>query len=146
MQVQEHSHEPGEPVDASEVMIPEELRPLITMHAGVCNALANQHRLAIMYCLSQGEMSVGGLAHAIGISVHLVSQHLRVLKSQMLVQSRREAQTIHYSLANPKFIQACQLMCQAIVEQHQAAGESLLAVDLLERLIAPAVPEREPPA
>ena len=55
----------------------------------------------------------------------------------MLVRPRGEAQTIYYSLTNPKFIQACTLMCQALIEQHQAAGESLLTADLLERLIAP---------
>jgi ArsR family transcriptional regulator, virulence genes transcriptional regulator len=133
MQIREHREE------AAGQLIPEEIRPLLVMHAAVCNALANQHRLGIMYCLSQGEMSVGALARALDVSVHLVSQHLRVLKSQMLVQSRREAQTIFYSLANPKFVQACRLMCQALIEQHQAAGETLLAADLLDLLTAPII-------
>ena len=135
MQIQEHSQEAERPNEGQ--LIPDEMRPLLTMHAAVCNALANPHRLAIMYCLSQGEMSVGALARAMDVSVHLVSQHLRVLKTQMLVESRREAQTIHYSLANPKFVQACRLMCQALIEQHRAAGQTLLAADLLERLVAP---------
>ena len=137
MQVRESSQETARPNE--EQLIPEEMRPLLSMHAAVCNALANPHRLAIMYCLSQGEMSVGALARAIDVSVHLVSQHLRVLKGQMLVEPRREAQTIYYSLANPKFVQACRLMCQALIEQHQAAGQTLLAADLLERLIAPVI-------
>jgi ArsR family transcriptional regulator, virulence genes transcriptional regulator len=137
MQLQENGQEDERPNE--EQLIPEEMRPLLAMHAAVCNALANPHRLAIMYCLSQGEMSVGGLARAIDVSVHLVSQHLRVLKAQMLVASRREAQTIYYSLTNPKFVQACRLMCQALIEQHRAAGQTLLAADLLERLIAPVV-------
>lgn len=139
MQVEEHKSVEA-PATGEERFIPDGMRPLLAMHAAVCNALANQHRLAIMYCLSQGEMSVGALARALDISVHLASQHLRVLKTQMLVQSRREAQTIYYALANRKFVEACQLMCQALIEQHQAAGQTLLAADLLERLISGVVP------
>jgi len=133
MQIQQHSEDEAR-------LIPEEMKPLLAMHAAVCNALAHQHRLAIMYCLSQGEMSVGALARAVDISVHLVSQHLRVLKAQMLVRSRREAQTVYYSLANPKFIQACRLMCQALIEQQVEAGQTLLAADLLDRLTAAVAP------
>jgi DNA-binding transcriptional ArsR family regulator len=134
MQVQDNS-------DDLAHLIPPEIKPLLAMHAAVCTALANQHRLAIMYCLSQGEMSVGALARAVDISVHLVSQHLRVLKGQMLVRSRREAQTVYYSLANPKYIQACRLMCQALVEQQVEAGQTLLAADLLDRLATGALSE-----
>lgn len=117
-----------------------DLRPLFHAHAEMCKALANEHRLAIMYALSEGdERNVGELAEIVGISVHNVSQHLRVLKERRLVQARKEAQTVYYSVTNPKFIQACTLIRQALVEQHQAHGESLLAAELLDALrhIAP---------
>jgi len=112
-----------------------DLRPLFRAHAEMCKALANEHRLAIMYALSEGtERSVGELADIVGISVHNVSQHLRVLKGRQLLQSRKEAQTVYYSITNPKFVQACTLIRQALVEQHQAQGESLLAAELLDAI------------
>lgn len=113
---------------------PAELRPLFRMHAELCKALANEHRLAILHDLSQGEKCVSNLAQEIGISVHLMSQHLRQLKERQLVRSRKEGQTVYYSITNPKFIQGCTLIRQALVEQHQARGESLLAAELLDAL------------
>ncbi len=109
-----------------------DLQPVFHAHAELCKALANEHRLAILYTLSQGERCVGDLATEIGISVHNVSQHLRLLKERRLVQSRKEAQTVYYSITNPKFIQGCTLIRQALIEQHQAQGQSLLAAELLD--------------
>ena len=111
------------------------LRPLFRAHADMCKALASEHRLAIMYALSAGqERSVGELAEIVGISVHNVSQHLRVLKERQLVQGRKEAQTVYYSITNPKFVEACTLIRQALIEQYQAHGESLLAAELLDAI------------
>lgn len=109
-----------------------ELQPVFRAHAELCQALANEHRLAILHALSQGEKCVGDIAAEIGISVHNVSQHLRLLKERGLVASRKEAQTVYYSITNFKFIQACTLIRQALVEQHQAQGQSLLAAEFLD--------------
>jgi ArsR family transcriptional regulator, virulence genes transcriptional regulator len=102
-----------------------DMRPLFKMHANVCQALANEHRLAIMYSLKEGEKRVGDLADEVGISVHNVSQHLRILRQALLVRPRKEGQTVYYSIANPKFMDACGLMRQGLIEEHQAEGESL---------------------
>lgn len=108
------------------------MSPIFEMHAEVCKALANEHRMAIMYSLKEGEKCVGDLAAEVGISVHLVSQHLRILRQRLLVKSRKEGQTVYYSITNPKFIQACALMRQALLEQHAAEGQSLRAAEELE--------------
>ncbi|HTX69301.1 MAG TPA: metalloregulator ArsR/SmtB family transcription factor [Thermoleophilia bacterium] len=113
---------------------PEELRPLFRMHAELCKALANEHRLAILYELSQGELCVGDLADALDIPLHKVSQHLRILKERMLVEPRKEGQTVYYSITNPKFVEGCTTIRQALVEQYQAQGRSLLAADVLDAL------------
>ena len=81
--------------------------PLFEMHAEMCQALANQHRLAIVHSLKDGEKCVSDLAAELGISVHNVSQHLRILKQRLLVRSRKEGQTVYYSVTNQKFVQAC---------------------------------------
>jgi ArsR family transcriptional regulator, virulence genes transcriptional regulator len=102
-----------------------DMRPLFKMHAQLCQALGNEHRLAIMYGLKEGERSVGDIADDLGISVHNVSQHLRILRQAQLVRSRKEGQTVYYSISNPKFIDACAIMRQALLEEHQAEGQSL---------------------
>ena len=109
-----------------------DLRPLYRMHAELCKALANEHRQALLHALGDGEKCVGELAAEIGISVHNVSQHLRILKEGRVVASRKEAQTVYYHVANMKFIEACALIRQALVEQHAAQGASLQAGEALE--------------
>jgi DNA-binding transcriptional ArsR family regulator len=109
-----------------------DMRPLFAMHAEMCQALANQHRLAIMYSLKDGEKCVGDIAAALDISVHNVSQHLRILKQRLLVRSRKEGQTVYYSVTNPKFVQACGLIREALIEEHRAEGQSLQAAGLLD--------------
>jgi DNA-binding transcriptional ArsR family regulator len=104
-----------------------DMRPLFKMHADLCQALANEHRLAIMYELKDGEKCVTDLADSLGISVHNVSQHLRVLRERLLVHTRKEGQTVYYSISNPKFLEACALIRQGLLEQHQAEGTALHA-------------------
>ena len=126
---------------------PTDLRPLFRMHAELCRALANEHRQAILHAICDGEKCVGDLAAEIGISVHNVSQHLRVLKERRLVSSRKEGQTVYYRVTNMKFIQACALIRQALVEQYLAQGESLQAAELLDaaqQFVTPTTPADTP--
>jgi ArsR family transcriptional regulator len=109
-----------------------EMRALFDMHAEMCQALGNTHRLAIMYTLKDGEKCVSDIAAVLGISVHNVSQHLRILRQRLLVRSRKVGQTVYYSVTNPKFVEACALIREALVEEHRAEGESLRAAGLLD--------------
>ena len=120
---------------------------MFKLHAQLCQALANHHRLAILYVLSvQGETCVGDLAAELGTSQTNVSQHLRLLKERMVVQARREAQTVYYSITNPKFIQGCSLIREALIEQHQAAGETFVAAGLTDLVQAARRPRGRRPA
>jgi len=62
------------------------------------SAIGNSKRLHILHLLSEGEMSVTVLADEVGLSQSSTSQHLAILRDQELVQTRRAAQTIYYSL------------------------------------------------
>jgi DNA-binding transcriptional ArsR family regulator len=106
-----------------------DLKLLFRMHAELCKAMANEHRQAILHAICNNEKCVGDLAAEIGISVHNVSQHLRVLKERRLVASRKEGQTVYYHVTSQKFLEACALMRQALIEQHQEQGESLQAAE-----------------
>ncbi len=61
-------------------------------------ALSNEKRLAIICTLYKEEKCVGDLENIIGLSQSALSQHLARLRKDNLVKTRRQAQTIYYSL------------------------------------------------
>ena len=63
-------------------------------------AIANPARLVILCQLVEGERSVGALERAVGLSQSAISQHLAVLRRGDVVTSRREGQTVFYTLAS----------------------------------------------
>jgi len=64
--------------------------------ASLLDAMSNPTRLTILRLLSQGEVRVGELNEAIGMTQSALSQHLSKLRSRNLVQTRRDAQSIYY--------------------------------------------------
>ena len=71
-------------------------------HAGdaarLLKALANERRLQVLCLLAGGERSVGEINEALDLSQSALSQHLAVLRDEGLVDTRREAQLVYYSL------------------------------------------------
>src|SRR5690606_37694089 len=67
--------------------------------AALLKALAHPARLLVLCQLVEGERSVGELQPVTGLSPSALSQHLAVLRDMALVPTRREAQSIYYSLA-----------------------------------------------
>jgi DNA-binding transcriptional ArsR family regulator len=63
-------------------------------------AMANTSRLMILCRLADGEKSVSELQPMIGLSQSALSQHLAVLRRRHLVRTRRDGQSIYYSLAS----------------------------------------------
>jgi DNA-binding transcriptional ArsR family regulator len=63
--------------------------------------LANPHRLLILCRLVvEKEMSVGALGEAVGLSQSALSQHLAKLREDRVLSTRRDAQTVYYSIAD----------------------------------------------
>lgn len=71
-------------------------------HAGeaaqLLKALANEKRLQVLCLLTGGEHTVSEINEGLDISQSALSQHLAILREENLVQTRREAQAIYYSL------------------------------------------------
>lgn len=67
--------------------------------AGLMNALGNESRLMVLCALTQGPRSVGELNDIVPLSQSALSQQLGKLRDRGLVKTRRESQTIYYSLA-----------------------------------------------
>lgn len=71
------------------------------MAAKLLRSLANEKRLLILCQLYSGERSVGELEQVVSLSQSALSQHLAKLRAAGVVATRREAQTIYYSLKDP---------------------------------------------
>ena len=97
-------------------------------HADLCRALANPKRLMVIALLAKKEMSVGELAESIGVTLADVSQHLRTLKDRNVVKSRKEGQSVYYSLTDPRMIDACNTLRLILLEQMKARGK--VAIDV----------------
>ena len=63
-------------------------------------AMANPSRLMILCQLAEGEKSVGEMESVVGLSQSGLSQHLAVLRKKDIVATRRDGQSIYYSLAS----------------------------------------------
>ncbi|OEF22585.1 ArsR/SmtB family transcription factor [Vibrio rumoiensis] len=61
-------------------------------------AMANENRLQILCILHDDELSVGQLYAKLTLSQSALSQHLAWLRRDGLVQTRKESQTVYYSL------------------------------------------------
>ncbi len=63
-------------------------------------AMANERRLQILCILHEQELSVGELCVKLQLSQSALSQHLAWLRRDGLVSTRKEAQTVFYSLSS----------------------------------------------
>jgi DNA-binding transcriptional ArsR family regulator len=70
--------------------------------ASFLRALGNENRLMILCALTQGELSVSALLQQVPLSQSALSQHLAILRHEELVATRRQAQSIHYRIADAR--------------------------------------------
>jgi DNA-binding transcriptional ArsR family regulator len=78
--------------------------------AVIGRAMADPKRLCVLESLSDGELSVSELSSRVRCQVPNMSQHLAVLRSAGLVATRRDGTTVYYRLADPRVIEAYQLL------------------------------------
>lgn len=79
--------------------------------AALMRALSSGPRLLILcHLAASGELPVGALVERVGLSQSALSQHLAKLREQELVGFRREAQSLHYRIADPKSLRVLELL------------------------------------
>ena len=103
-------------------------KEIYQFHAQVCQALSHPKRLEILDLLSEGEKSLEGLSHMMGVSKANVSQHLSLMRQNNLLRTRKEGLRVFYRVANPKLLQAWAIMREVALEQVEAIGELMQAV------------------
>ncbi len=92
-------------------------KKIFEMHAEICKVFTNPKRLEIISLLREGEKTVNELTELAGVPQANVSQHLTVLRQNNVVTTRRNGPNIYYKIANPKILQACDLMKEVLLEQ-----------------------------
>ena len=83
-------------------MKPEDLERRSIEASNLLKAIGNENRLKILCLLAEDEKSVGALDETIDLGQSALSQHLAVLRKEGLVKTRREQQTIYYSINGPE--------------------------------------------
>ena len=79
--------------------------------ARMLKLLGNEYRLLILcFLAAHGEMKVGDLVDAVGLSQSALSQHLALLREDGLVAYRRESQTLYYRVADPRAARILKLL------------------------------------
>lgn len=73
-------------------------------------ALGNEVRLNIVLTLVRNELNVTQLVKIIGISQSSISQHLAVLREAKVLKTRRDSQTIYYSISCKKTLKLILLL------------------------------------
>src|SRR5919108_5322170 len=79
-------------------------RDHVSRIASRARALGEPTRVRILGVLARGEQAVGHIANAIDTEQSTVSKHLQVLFNAGLVQRRRAASTVLYSIASRKLL------------------------------------------
>ena len=87
-----------------------ELEPKITDAAKLMEMLSQPVRLRLLCILLDGEQSVLNLAASATLSQPAMSHHLKKLRDAGLVETRREGQTIYYSLKGTEVAQVLGLL------------------------------------
>ena len=83
---------------------------IIQLHAQMCDGLADPNRILLLYTLAEKPYNVSDLVKRIGIPQPTVSRHLKILRDRGMVIARRDGQSVYYSLADERIIQALDIL------------------------------------
>jgi DNA-binding transcriptional ArsR family regulator len=103
-------------------MNPIELKPFAAEASVLLKVMGNEHRLMVLCYLFEGERSVGQLETLIGLSQSALSQHLARLRRDRLVKTRRDRQTIYYSLAGGESVSVLRTLCESYLKRSRPVG------------------------
>mgnify|MGYP001545191768 FL=1 len=88
-----------------EAAVAENFAKMSELHGKASNAcdllkaMANEWRLMILCQLTEGEKTVSELQALLGLGQSALSQHLAILRRERIVNARKHAQSVSYSLA-----------------------------------------------
>ncbi len=90
---------------------------LYAYHAEMCKVFSHPKRLELINLLRDGEMSAGELGGRLGLAPANLSQHLTMMKERHILVARKEGNVAYYRIANPRLIEAFDLLREILFEQ-----------------------------
>ena len=78
--------------------------------AEIFQALAHPTRIQIIETLREGELSVSAILEHVKVEPANISQHLAILRSKRLVNTRKDKNQVLYSLRDPLLIEVLDIM------------------------------------
>jgi ArsR family transcriptional regulator len=104
------------------------------LHADICSGLADPRRILLLYALSERPHNVSELSEELDISQPATSRHLLILRERGMVTAQRDGQAVIYQLADPRVIQALDLLRGVLADKLKS--QAVLANSVYENLEA----------
>ena len=92
-------------------------RAMYERQATLCKAFANPTRIHLLDVLGRGEAGASDLQERLGISKANLSQHLSILRSAGVVNTRREGKRLMCVLSSREIKEACNHMRNILKQQ-----------------------------
>lgn len=89
------------------------------LHADILKALAHPKRLEIVHLLRDQTLTVTQIQDMLDLPQANLSQHLTILRSAGVVDSRKIGKQIFYRLSHKNFIKASDLLRKVLIEKYQ---------------------------
>ncbi len=99
------------------------------LQSAMLRALASRTRLRILHALATGAAEVHDLADALGMTQTATSQHLAALRAVGVVEAERDGRSMHYRVADPDLVAACDLLRSVLVRRLAHLGDLAAGAD-----------------
>ncbi len=86
-------------------------------HAEMCKVFSHPKRVELINILRDKEMSAGKLRERLGLAPANLSQHLTMMRERHILVSRKEGNAVYYRIANPRLLEAFDLLREILFEQ-----------------------------
>jgi ArsR family transcriptional regulator len=110
--------------------VPDTLRQF---KANIFQALAHPTRIAIIEVLRDGELPAGAIIERLGLEQANASQHLSILRTKQIVNSRKEGNQVFYSVRDPLLIEVLDIMRRYFQAHIEDAVSTLREIDRSEK-------------
>jgi DNA-binding transcriptional ArsR family regulator len=101
------------------------IQEITELHANFCSALADSTRLILLYTLAEQPCNVTELTRALNLPQPTISRHLKILRERGLVTANRQGNSVQYTLADGRVIQALDTL-RAIMRERVQFHASLI--------------------
>jgi ArsR family transcriptional regulator len=83
----------------------------------MCKVFSHPKRLELINVLREKEMSVSELCERLELAPANLSQHLAMMRQRHILVSRKEGNVVYYRVANPRLLEAFDLLREILFEQ-----------------------------